>query len=155
MANLNVKKNKSDKVSEQDLWQSAQKGRIVKLRGIVTTGVKEAVFFTGLPWVKKQFVDKLGIEVYPGTFNIELLASDQNKLAMIKEAGGVEIIPPDADCCAGKGFPALIGGRIIGAVVIPFVTSYPRLKLEIISSQNIRQALSLKDGDLVEVEVCL
>ena len=66
---------------------------IIKLRGIVTSGLRESRFFTEIPWVKRQFVDKLGINPYPGTFNITVLAEDREKLNSIRQAKGVEITP--------------------------------------------------------------
>lgn len=143
------------KVPKKNSRLGAGKGKTVRLRGKVTTGSKEAVFFTELPWVKKQFVDKLGIEAYPGTFNITVLPEDQEKLNRIKKARGVEIVPPDASFCAGKGFSALVDSKVQGAAIIPLVPNYPEPQLEVICARNIRQTLFLKDGDLVEVEVYL
>jgi CTP-dependent riboflavin kinase len=44
-------------------------------------------------------------------------------------------------------------GKIEGALVIPQVPQYPESKIEIISSEKIRDVLSLKVGDLVHVEI--
>jgi len=127
----------------------------IKLRGTVISGLGESRFFTEIPWARNQFVDKLGINPYPGTFNITVLAEDRGKLSTIREAKGVEIIPEDINFCAANSFPALVSGKIRGAVIIPLVPNYPPAQLEIISPENIKQSLSLKDGDLVEVEVYL
>ncbi len=129
--------------------------KIIKLHGIVTSGTGEAGTMTEIPWVRKQFIGKLGINPYPGTFNITVLAEDGEKLSTIRKAKGIEITPEDANYCAGISFPALVGGRVEGAVIIPLVPNYPPAQLEIISSENIRRSLSVKDGDLVEVEVYL
>jgi len=40
-----------------------------------------------------------------------------------------------------------------GAIVFPLVEGYPENKMELIASQNIKEALSLKSGDVLEVEV--
>jgi len=128
---------------------------IIKLRGIVTSGLRESRFFTEIPWVKRQFVDKLGINPYPGTFNITILPEDRERLNAVRETKGVEIIPEDINFCSANSFPVLVSGKIKGAVIIPLVPNYPPAQLEIISPENIKQSLSLKDGDLVEVEVYL
>ncbi len=128
---------------------------LIKLRGRVTSGLGESRFFTEIPWVRRQFVDKLGINPYPGTFNITVAAEDEERLSAVREAKGIEIIPEDVNFCAANSFPALVNGKIRGAVIIPLVPNYPPAQLEIISGENIKQSLSLKDGDLVEVEVYL
>lgn len=129
--------------------------RVVELRGIVVSGAGEAAGFTGLPWVKRQFADKLGIDAYPGTFNIMVLPADRERLSTIRQAPGVAITPPDSNFCAAKAFSVLVGDRIRGAVIFPAVPDYPRLQLEIVSADNVRQTLQLKDGDPVEVKVYL
>jgi len=128
---------------------------IIKLHGVVTRGINQALFFTEIPWVKKQFIDKLGIDPYPGTFNITVMASDRDKLNQIREAKGIKIIPEDKNFCAASSFPVLINRQIRGAVIIPQVHDYPPEKMEIISTENIKGALSLNDGDQVEIEVYL
>ena len=129
--------------------------KVIKLRGIVISGTGESQFFTKIPWVKQQFIDKLGIDPHLGTFNIAVLAGDGKKLNALRKAKGTEIVPQDESFCTTSSFPVLVGGRIRGAAIIPGVANYPQAQLEIIAAENIKQALSLKDGDLVEVEVYL
>jgi len=126
-----------------------------KLQGVVTSGKRESRFFTEIPWVKKQFIDKLGINPYPGTFNITVRAEDREKLNTVRESTGVKIIPEDVNFCTANSFPVLVNGKIKGAAIIPLVLNYPQAQLEVISTENIKQSLSLKDGDLVEIEVYL
>ena len=127
----------------------------VILRGIVTTGIGESRSFTAIPWVKEQFINKLGIDPYPGTFNLTVSDSDSKKLDTLSNAAGIEIVPQDTNFCTARSFLVLIGGRINGAAIIPLVAGYPQNKLEIIAAENIRQSLSLNDGDVVEVTVYL
>ena len=127
----------------------------IKLRGMVTSGVRQSKFFTEIPWVKKQLIDKLGICPYPGTFNITVMAEDREKLNTVRESEGVEITPEDANFCTANSFPVLVNGKIKGAAIIPLVANYPQAQLEVVSTENIKRRLSLKDGDLVEVEVYL
>ena len=127
----------------------------IKLHGIVTRGIGESRYFTEIPWVKAQFIDKLGINPYPGTFNIAILAEDREKLDTLRKVKGVEIVPQDENFCTASSFPVLVGSRIKGAAIIPLVANYPESQLEIISVENIKQALSLNDGDPVEVELYL
>lgn len=126
----------------------------IVITGRIVEGLKESSFFTHLPWVKKQFMTKLGVDPYPGTLNLDIIdASDVEKLKGIKRRKGVEIIPADPGFCAAKCFHVLVCGKVKGALIIPQVPGYPESTLEIISSDSIRDVLSLKIGDPVSVEI--
>lgn len=127
----------------------------IKVRGTVSSGIGESKLFTGLPWVGKQFIEKLGINPCPGTLNMTIYRKDRAKYDRLKHVKGIEIVPDDDRYCSGKAFRALINGRVSGAVIIPLVPGYPEGKLEIISSMHLKQSLSLKDGDEVEVTVSI
>jgi len=40
--------------------------------GRAVKGLKESNLFMEVPWVKEQFVSKLGFTPYPGTFNLRI-----------------------------------------------------------------------------------
>ena len=75
------------------------------------------------------------------------------KLKEVKKRKGIEIIPAAPGFCSAKCFHVLVCGKVKGALVIPEVPDYPESKLEIISSDRIRDVLSLKVGDLVSVAI--
>ena len=126
----------------------------IAIKGRVTEGLRESSFFTHLPWVREQFITKLGIDPYPGTLNLDVIdAEDLEKLKEIKKRKGIEIVPADPEFCSAKCFNVLVCGKIKGGLIIPQVPGYPEAKLEIISSDRIRDVLSLKVGDLVPVEI--
>jgi len=126
----------------------------ITIKGEINEGLKESSFFIHLPWVREQFIAKLGIDPYPGTLNLDIFdAADKEKLSEIKKRKGVEIIPAEPGFCLAKCFPVLVCGKIKGALIIPQVPDYPESKLEIISSDKVREVLSLKVGDLVKVDI--
>ncbi len=125
-------------------------GRGFVFRGIVVSGRGEGQYFTQLSWVAEQFSIKLGFEPVAGTFNLQLAAADETLLDDLKNLRGVTIIPPEPGFCDAKCFPARIKS-VAGALVIPMVEKYPRNLLEIVAPLNLRHALGVKDGDLVEV----
>lgn len=104
--------------------------------------------------MKRQFIEKLSIDPYPGTLNLEIVdpASLQtfNKL---KTKKGIEIQPEDPSFCIAQCYPVLINGQIRGAIVFPLVEGYPENKMELIASQNIKETISVKAGDDLEVKV--
>lgn len=104
--------------------------------------------------MKKQFIAKLSIDPYPGTLNLEIIdLKDLRAFKELKAQEGIEITPEDPSFCSAKCYPVLINGQLKGAIVFPIVENYPENKMEIIASQNIKEALSLNTGDMVEVEV--
>ena len=126
------------------------------IKGILVEGIKESSLFMGVPWVRKQFIEKLDIDPYPGTLNLHITDSqDIEKLKEIKEQEGIEILPMDPGFCSAKCFHVLVCGKAKGAVVIPLVDDYPESKIEIIASGRLKDLLSLKDGDIVPIEIGL
>jgi CTP-dependent riboflavin kinase len=126
----------------------------IAIKGRLTKGLKESSLFTHIPWVREQFITKLGIDPYPGTLNLEIIDNqDIEKLKEIKKRKGIEIIPAEPGFCSAKCFHVLVCGKVKGALIIPQVPGYPESKVEIISSDRIRDVLSLEVGDLVPVEI--
>jgi CTP-dependent riboflavin kinase len=104
--------------------------------------------------VRTQFISKLSIDPYPGTLNLEIVGQkDLQKFKKLKATQGVEIIPEDPSFCTGICYPVLIGEKLTGAIVFPAVEDYPENKMELISSLNIKEALSVDSGDFLEVEI--
>ncbi len=136
--------------------KSSKNQATIEVQGVVVEGIGESARFTCLSWVKEQFTSLLGIDPYPGTFNLEIKdLSNLEQWQKMKLQKGIEIIPGESGYCPAKGFPVLLNGKMKGALIIPLVPQYPEDKMEVIASQNIRNALSLKNGDLVTVKIFL
>ena len=104
--------------------------------------------------MKRQFIEKLSIDPYPGTLNLEILEPEsivayQN----LKTQKGIEIIPEDLSFCSARCYPVLINGLLKAAIILPLVESYPENKMELIASEKIKKALSLNTGEILEVEI--
>jgi len=126
----------------------------VKIRGRIVEGLREAGDFTQIPWVKRQFIEKLSIDPYPGTLNLEIVDPESlQTFNVLKTKMRIEITPEDPSFCSAQCYPVLINGQIKGAIVFPLVKDYPENKMELIASQNIKEALSLNAGDILEVEI--
>jgi CTP-dependent riboflavin kinase len=104
--------------------------------------------------VKRQFIERLSIDPYPGTLNLEVV--DPGSLRTFKELKakkGIEIRPEDPSFCSAQCYPILINGQLKGAIVLPMVKDYPENKMELIASQSIKEALFLNTGDMLEVDI--
>jgi len=137
---------------------------LLQIKGVLRDGLGVAASFTTLPWVHEQFTRKLGLEIYPGTVNLQVPdASGQALLARRRdgqvsdEAGavllrGVPIDPPEPGYCVGWAYPARLGD-LPAAIIVPHVPDYPPDKLELVAAVRVRDALSLAAGDMVYVNL--
>ena len=104
--------------------------------------------------MRRQFIEKISIDPYPGTLNLEIVDPESLKtFKELKAKKGLEITPENPSFCIAQCYPVLINGQLKGAIVLPVVEGYPENKMELIASQNIKKALSVNTGDSLEVEI--
>jgi CTP-dependent riboflavin kinase len=130
------------------------------IHGVLRDGLRVAAQFTELPWVREQFQRKLGLDVHPGTVNLQVEdPAGLAALARLRAAGAtpdralraVPIDPPEGGAyCVGWCFAAHVGA-LPAAIVVPDIVDYPPDKLELIAAVHLRDALGLAPGDRVVV----
>lgn len=129
----------------------------VTLEGTVFTGLGEGAYYTQKEHYRKQFVEKLGFEPYPGTLNLKLTTDYDLKTRLELEAyPAVEVEGfknEDRTFGTVKCYPAVIGNKVKGALISALRGHYDNSVLEIIASVNLRKNLNLKDGNKVKVEI--
>jgi riboflavin kinase len=104
--------------------------------------------------VRRQFIEKLSIDPYPGTLNLEIIDPESlQSFNALKATKGIQITPEDPSFCSAQCYPVLINGQLKAAIVFPLVKDYPENKMELIASLNIKEVLSVKAGDDLEVEI--
>lgn len=127
------------------------------LIGRVISGLGEGAFYISLEGYRRAIEEKLGFTPFPGTLNIKL---DPQYLPYRRYLDGLPgiVIPGFTNGLRTyggvKAFKAKING-VEGAVVMPERTHHPTDVIEIIAPVKLRDALNLKDGDIVEVEILL
>jgi riboflavin kinase len=124
--------------------------------GAVASGLGEGAFYMRQKGYKDQFRKKLWFEPYEGTLNLKLTGADLAKLRILQESPGIEISGFEA---AGRTFGGAkcflaTAGRVDCAVIMPIRTHHTDV-LEVISKHYLRNALGLKDGDVLELTVSL
>lgn len=123
------------------------------LQGRLESGLGEGAAFMALDWVGRQCRDKLGFRPHPGTFNLSLSGEDWVAARdAMQHAPGIAIDPPPG-FCAAKCFAVVIDGCVEGAAILPAVDAYPDDKLEIVAPVAVREALRLRDGDRVRLQL--
>ena len=120
-------------------------------RGTVFTGLNEGRYYVSLKGYARSFRRALGFEPFPGTLNLRLVDQamlEQRRLLDLKR--GI-VIPGFTDGKRSFGpvkvFKARIEGSHPGAVLAIERTHYDSSVLELISPNNLRRTLGLKDGD--------
>ncbi len=129
----------------------------ITLEGVVFTGLGEGAYYTSKEEYRKQFIEKLGFDPYPGTLNLKLTTDYDVKTRSELEAyPAVEIEgfkSEDRSFGVVKCYPAIIGNKDKGAIISALRTHYDASVLEIIAPEPLRKSLKLKDGHKVKVEV--
>jgi riboflavin kinase len=128
----------------------------ISLEGIVFSGNGEGAYYISLPKYFKQIEEKLGFKPYPGTLNIKINEESIKKRFIIDNSKGIEIEGFEESgkvFGSGKCFPAIINGKIEGAIIIPEKTHYDSSVIEIISDKYLRKELNINDGDKIKIYV--
>lgn len=128
----------------------------VTISGTVTSGLGEGAFYMRQKGYKDQFRKKLWFEPFEGTLNLRIRGPDLARLQILQETPGIEITGFEAGGRTFGGAKCFLGtiGHLDCAVILPIRTHHTDV-LEVISKHYLRNALGLKDGDIVELIVSL
>lgn len=131
----------------------------ITLEGVLFSGMGEGAYYVTKEGYRKQFMEKLGFDPYPGTFNIRLTTEyDLNTLSELEGYPAVELEGFENESRTFgpvKCYPAIINNKVKGAVIYALRSHYGSSVLEIISPTFLRRKLNLKDGNKVKVEILI
>ena len=126
----------------------------VSFTGSVASGLGEGRYYLSQPGYVVQFTERLGYSPYPGTLNVRLTGGGLRKVAGVGEWAGIRI---DGFQASGRTFggATCFVARMNGTachLIRPDRTHYQDV-VEFIAPVRLRDALSLTDGDRVEIDV--
>lgn len=131
----------------------------VTLEGILFTGLGEGAYYVTRDGYRRQFIEKLGFDPYPGTLNLKLTAEYDMKTRSELEAYPAIDIEGFKDESRTFGsvrcYPAIINNRVKGAVLLAMRSHYNSSVVEIIAPAFLRSRLKLKDGNKVKIEILI
>jgi len=129
----------------------------ITLEGILFSGLGEGAYYVTREGYRKQFIEKLGFDPYPGTLNLKLATEyDMKTRSELEAYPAIEIqgFQNESRTFGGvKCYPAIINNKMKGAVVFALRSHYNSSVLEVIAPTFLRNQLKLKDGNKVKVEV--
>jgi riboflavin kinase len=129
----------------------------ITLEGTVFTGLGEGAYYVTIEQYRKQFIEKLGFDPYPGTLNLKLTTEyDINSRSELEAYPAVDIEGfKDENRTFGrvKCYPAVVDNKVKGAVILALRSHYDVSTIEVIAPVALRKHLRLKDGQKVKVEV--
>lgn len=129
----------------------------VTLEGVVFTGLGEGAYYVTRDPYRRQFIEKLGFDPYPGTLNLKLVTDyDVKTYTELQAYPAIEIEGfKNENRTFGpvRCYPAIIENKAKGALVSALRSHYDSSVAEVISPVYLRKHLELKDGQKVKVEV--
>ncbi len=129
------------------------------LEGVLFTGLGEGAYYVTRDGYRKQFLEKLGFDPYPGTLNLKLTTEyDMKTRSELESYPAVELEGFGNESRTFgpvKCYPAIINNKAKGAVVSALRSHYNSSVIEIIAPKFLRGNLKLKDGNKVKVEVLI
>jgi riboflavin kinase len=129
----------------------------VTLEGVVFTGLGEGAYYVTRDPYRKQFIEKLGFDPYPGTLNLKLVTDYDVKTRSELEAyPAIEVAGfknENRTFGSVKCYPAIIENKVKGALISALRSHYDTSVVEVIAPVYLRKHLELKDGHKVKVEV--
>jgi riboflavin kinase len=129
----------------------------ITLEGTIFTGLGEGAYYISLEPYRKQFIEKLGFDPYPGTLNLKLTTDyDVKTRSELETYPAIEVEGfKNENRTFGrvKCYPVILENKVKGALISALRSHYDASVIEIIAPVFLRRYLKLKDGHKVKVEV--
>ena len=129
----------------------------ITLEGVTFTGLGEGAYYIAIDQYRKQFIEKLGFDPYPGTLNLKLTTDyDIKTHSELEGYPAIEIEgfrSENRTFGSVKCYPVIIENKVKGALISALRSHYDASVIEVIAPVFLRKHLKLKDGHKVKVEI--
>ena len=133
------------------------KPTVLAFEGTVFSGLGEGAYYLSKESYRKQFIEKLGFDPYPGTLNLKLSTDyDLETRKDLDSYPSIEIegfTSEDRTFGFVKCYRVRVNDKINGALAFALRGHYDLSVLEVVAPVCLRKELNLKDGDKVKVDV--
>jgi riboflavin kinase len=126
-------------------------GNKMEIKGKIVSGTHEGSYFMSLDVYQNEFREKLRFKPFPGTLNLEISPEDAE--AILDLIDEMKIIKGSGNFGDVKFLPGKLNREINGAILFPVKTEHSDEILEFVAGKNLREALQLKDGDQIILEI--
>ncbi|MCW4050035.1 MAG: DUF120 domain-containing protein [Candidatus Bathyarchaeota archaeon] len=150
-----------DGLSELDLilkelkWHlEGKEADAVEFEGIVVSGLFEGAYYISKEGYKRQIMDKLGFDAFPGTLNIRIKPEDFEKRQRLERGPSIKLEGfKDGERSFGacRCYPLTVNDEVEGSLLVAERSIHDDNIMEIISPLYLRRHLKLADGDKVKV----
>ena len=131
----------------------------IDVNGELVTGMGEGKYYMSLKGYTKQFREQIGYTPFPGTLNVKLEKKEQiESLRQLTNLEGIKIQGfSDGKRTYGwvKCFSCIINAKVKAEIILLERTHHDLSTIEIISSDEIRKKLGLKNGSNVSIRVSI
>jgi riboflavin kinase len=128
----------------------------IYLEGELFSGMGEGIYYLSQGGYRRQLRERLGFEPYPGTLNLRLRPGYENEKRMLDTLPLLSITgfkSENRSFGPVKCAPAIVNESVRAGVVLALRSHYGPDVIELVSEENLRRRLRLKDGDTVRVKV--
>ena len=131
----------------------------IDVNGELVTGMGEGKYYMSLKGYTKQFREQIGYTPFPGTLNVKLEKKEQiESLRQLTNLEGIKIQGfSDGKRTYGwvKCFSCIINDKVKAEIILLERTHHDLSTIEIISRDEIRKKLGLKNGSNVSIRVSI
>ncbi len=131
-----------------------KEAQTIEFEGEVVSGLFEGAYYISKEGYRRQIVEKLGFEPFPGTLNIRMSEEDYDRRRRLERGEFIRLEGfKDGERSFGAAhcFPCLINDEVEGALIVAERSIHDYSVMEIISPHYLRRKLELADGDKVKV----
>ena len=128
------------------------------LEGELFSGMGEGSYYIGQEGYREQFKKKLGFDPYPGTLNIRLKPGYENERNILNSLSLISIegfTTEKRSFGPAKCARTIINDEIQVSIILAMRSHYGSDVIEIVSKENLRKKLKLKDGDLIKIKIII